>query len=110
MMDTSKSKGIVLVADDSAEALSMLNDALISEGYTIFVAMDGVQAISIANRMPPDIVIMDAVMPNMDGFEACRQLKKNNELSDIPVIFMTGLSDTEHVVKGLEAGRSGLRQ
>lgn len=98
------SKGIVLVVDDSADALGMLNEALIAEGYTIFVAMDGQQALSIASRMAPDIVLMDAIMPNMDGFEACRQLKQNPELNDVPVIFMTGLSDTQHVVMGLEAG------
>lgn len=98
------SKGIVLVVDDSADALGMLNEALLAEGYTIFVAMDGQQALSIAGRMAPDIVLMDAIMPNMDGFEACRQLKQNPELNDVPVIFMTGLSDTQHVVMGLEAG------
>lgn len=98
------SKGIVLIADDSPDALGMLNEALVDEGYTVFVAMDGVQALSIASRMVPDIILMDAIMPNMDGFEACRELKKNSELKEVPVIFMTGLSDTEHVVTGLEAG------
>lgn len=99
-----ESKGIILVADDSADALGMLNEALINEGYTIFVALDGIQALAIAGRMAPDIILMDAIMPNMDGFEACLALKENSELSDVPVIFMTGLSDPEHVVKGLEAG------
>ena len=82
----------------------MLNEALVNEGYSIFIAMDGQQALAIASRMAPDIVLMDAIMPNMDGFEACRELKKNSELVDVPVIFMTGLSDSEHVVKGLESG------
>lgn len=103
-MTMKESKGIILVADDSADALGMLNEALINEGYTIFVALDGVQALAIAGRMAPDIILMDAIMPNMDGFEACLALKENTELSDVPVIFMTGLSDPEHVVKGLEAG------
>lgn len=98
------SRGIVLIADDSPDTLGMLNEALVEQGYTVFVAMDGKQALSIASRMVPDLVLMDAVMPNMDGFEACRELKKNTELSDVPVIFMTGLTDTEHVVMGLEAG------
>lgn len=97
-------KGIVLIADDCVDALGVLNEALIKEGYSIFVAMDGVQALAIANRMVPDIVLMDAMMPNMDGFEACRKLKQNSEFCDVPVIFMTGLSDSEHVVMGLEAG------
>jgi DNA-binding response OmpR family regulator len=103
-MDAKISKGIVLVADDSPDSLDMLNEALINEGYTIFVALDGQQAINIAERISPDIIIMDAIMPNLDGFEACKQLKSNRELRDIPVIFMTGLSNSEDVIKGLEAG------
>jgi DNA-binding response OmpR family regulator/DNA-binding CsgD family transcriptional regulator len=103
-MNKKKSKGIVLVADDSPDSLAMLNEALINEGYTIFVAMDGQQAINIAERISPDIIIMDAIMPNLDGFEACKQLKNNRELHDVPVIFMTGLSNSEDVIKGLEAG------
>jgi len=103
-MNSKKSKGIVLIADDSPDSLEMLNEALINEGYTIFVALDGQQAISIAERMSPDIIIMDAIMPNLDGFEACKQLKTNRELRDVPVIFMTGLSNSEDVIKGLEAG------
>jgi DNA-binding response OmpR family regulator/DNA-binding CsgD family transcriptional regulator len=98
------SKGIVLIADDSTEALGMLNEVLIAEGYTVFAAMDGLQALAIANRIVPDIVLMDAIMPNMDGFQACRELKKEAELCDVPVVFMTGLTDTEHMVAGLEAG------
>ncbi|MFT7129066.1 MAG: DNA-binding response OmpR family regulator/DNA-binding CsgD family transcriptional regulator [Gammaproteobacteria bacterium] len=104
MITNHEPKGIVLVVDDSADTLGVLNEALASDGYTVFVAMDGAQALAIADRMAPDIVLMDAIMPNIDGFEACRALKQNSELSDVPVVFMTGLSDTEHVVKGLEAG------
>lgn len=103
-MSENESKGIVLVVDDSTDALGMLNESLVAAGYTVFVAMDGVQALAIADRMAPDIVLMDAIMPNMDGFEACRALKNNSELGDVPVIFMTGLSESEDVVKGLEAG------
>lgn len=103
-MTSQDSKGIVLIVDDSADSLGVLNEALANEGYTIFVAMDGAQALAIADRMAPDIVLMDAIMPKLDGFEACRALKQNSELCDVPVVFMTGLSDTESVLKGLEAG------
>jgi DNA-binding response OmpR family regulator/DNA-binding CsgD family transcriptional regulator len=103
-MINNESKGIVLIVDDSADALGMLNETLASEGYTVFVAMDGIQALAVAGRMAPDIVLMDATMPNMDGFEACKELKKNSELNDIPVIFMTGLTESENVIKGFEAG------
>ena len=103
-MITQESKGLVLVADDSPEALAMMNEALALEGYTVLVAMDGKQAVTIAERMPPDIILMDIRMPNMDGIEACMTLKENDELLDIPVIFMTGLSDQAYLFQGLDAG------
>ncbi|MFT4776842.1 MAG: DNA-binding NarL/FixJ family response regulator [Oleispira sp.] len=103
-MTHNESKGIVLVVDDSADALGMLNESLANEGYTVFVAMDGIQALAVAGRMAPDIVLMDAIMPNMDGFEACKALKDNSELNEVPVIFMTGLTESENVIKGFEAG------
>ncbi|MGI1677121.1 MAG: response regulator [Cellvibrionaceae bacterium] len=96
--------GIVLIADDSPDSLGILNTALTKAGFTVLIAMDGVQALSIAGKMIPDIILLDAIMPNLNGFETCKKIKKNSELSDIPVIFMTGLSDTEHVVEGLESG------
>lgn len=103
-MNALDSKGIVLVVDDSAESVGMLNAALIEQGYTVLIAMDGQQALNITERITPDLVLMDALMPNMDGFEACQLLKDNDELSDLPIIFMTGLSDSESVIKGLESG------
>lgn len=95
---------IVLVVDDSPDALSLINDALETEGLDVLVALEGKQALTIAKRIRPDVILLDAVMPVMDGFETCRQLKENTDLSDIPVIFMTGLSDTDDIVRGLEAG------
>jgi DNA-binding response OmpR family regulator/DNA-binding CsgD family transcriptional regulator len=103
-MSHNESKGIVLVVDDSADALGMLNESLANDGYTVFVAMDGIQALAVASRMAPDIVLMDAIMPNMDGFETCKALKNNSELNEVPVIFMTGLTESENVIKGFEAG------
>jgi DNA-binding NarL/FixJ family response regulator len=82
----------------------MINDALEEAGMTVLVALDGSQALTISQNITPDIVLMDALMPNMDGFETCRQLKEKPGFSDIPIIFMTGLSDTEHVVMGLNSG------
>ena len=99
-----ENKGIVLIADDSPEALSLLNETLAQDGYTVLVAMNGEQAISIANQMIPDIILMDIIMPGMDGVEACKKIKENTELTDIPIIFMTGLSDKEYVLLSLEAG------
>ncbi|GLS26703.1 response regulator transcription factor [Marinibactrum halimedae] len=95
---------IVLVVDDSPEALALINDTLESENIDVLVALEGQQALTIAKRVRPDMILLDAVMPRMDGFETCQHLKNDPDLSGIPVIFMTGLSDTKDIVKGLEVG------
>ncbi len=97
-------QALILAVDDSPDALSMVHDALEAAGMDVLVALEGKQALSIAQRMKPDIILLDAMMPVMDGFETCRQLKENPRLSDIPVIFMTGLGESEDVVRGLECG------
>lgn len=94
----------VLVVDDSPEALGLINETLEQSNINTLVALDGKQALSVANRMKPDMILLDALMPNMDGFETCKQLKANTKLSNIPVIFMTGLTDTDSLLKGLEVG------
>jgi DNA-binding response OmpR family regulator/DNA-binding CsgD family transcriptional regulator len=99
-----KERDIVLVVDDSPNTLSVLTDALEEAGMTVLVAREGDHALSIVEKVTPDVVLMDAVMPGTDGFETCRRLKQNRALAHVPVIFMTGLSDTEHIVEGLEAG------
>lgn len=103
-MVATDNREVVLVVDDSPESLSMINDALDAEGMTVLVALEGQQALTIASNITPDIILLDAIMPHMDGFETCRLLKLNQELAHIPIIFMTGLSDTGSVVKGLEVG------
>jgi DNA-binding response OmpR family regulator len=97
-------RGIVLVVDDSPETLRLLTDALEEAGMTVLVAREGEHALSIVAKVVPDVVLMDAVMPGTDGFATCRKLKQNRALAHVPIIFMTGLSDTEHIIKGLEAG------
>lgn len=97
-------KTVVLVVDDSVDSIRMINDALENAGMTVLVALDGSQAVNISHNITPDIVLLDALMPNMDGFETCRLLKEKAGFADIPIIFMTGLSDTEHVVMGLSSG------
>ncbi|WP_082659760.1 response regulator [Aureimonas sp. AU40] len=99
-----RERDIVLVVDDSPDTLRMLTDAIEQGGSTVLVALDGEQALGIAQAITPDIVLMDAVMPGLDGFETTRRLKADPALRHVPVIFMTGLADTEHVVRGLEAG------
>lgn len=97
-------RSAILVADDSAETLSMLSDVLEGAGFTAFVALRGDRALSIAKQVTPDLILLDALMPGMDGFETCRALKRDPALSRVPVIFMTGLAEPEDVVRGLEAG------
>jgi DNA-binding NarL/FixJ family response regulator len=97
-------RDIALVVDDSPETLRLLTDALDGAGMTVMVAMDGAAAMRIVDQITPDIILLDAVMPGMDGFETCRRLKRDAGLSNVPVIFMTGLAETEHIVHGLEAG------
>jgi DNA-binding NarL/FixJ family response regulator len=103
-MPKKKIRNIVLVVDDSPDTLSLLTDAIEEAGMTVLVAREGDDALSIVEKVTPDIVLMDAVMPGTDGFETCRRLKQNKILAHVPVIFMTGLSDTEHIIEGLEAG------
>jgi DNA-binding response OmpR family regulator len=99
-----KGRDIVLVVDDSPNTLSVLTDAIEEAGMTVLVAREGEHALSIVEKVTPDVILMDAVMPGADGFETCRRLKQNRALAHVPIIFMTGLTDTAHIVEGLEAG------
>jgi DNA-binding NarL/FixJ family response regulator len=104
MTTESKKRDVALVVDDSPETLRLLTDALDGAGMTVMVAMDGAAAMRIVDQITPDIILLDAIMPGMDGFETCQRLKRDAGLSNVPVIFMTGLAETEHIVRGLEAG------
>ena len=95
---------IVLVVDDSPDTLGMLTEAIENAGMTVLVAREGDDALAIAEKVTPDVILMDAVMPGEDGFTTCRRLKQNKAIAHVPVIFMTGLSDTDHIIEGLEAG------
>ncbi len=95
---------VVLVVDDVPDNLSMLHDALDESGYTVLVATSGESALQRAAQALPDIVLLDAMMPGIDGFEVARRLKGQPLTAHIPIIFMTGLAETEHLVAALEAG------
>ena len=94
----------ILVVDDTPETLGFLTDTLDHAGFTVLIATDGESALDLVDEITPDLVLMDALMPGLNGFETCRRLKLEKLLSHLPVIFMTGLSETEHVVEGLAAG------
>ena len=97
-------RDIILVVDDSPDTLGFLTQAIESTGATVLVALDGESALTLTEHVTPDLILLDAVMPGIGGFEACRQLKTIDHLQHVPVIFMTGLSETEHIVRGLEVG------
>jgi DNA-binding response OmpR family regulator/DNA-binding CsgD family transcriptional regulator len=99
-----QTRDIVLVVDDSPETLRMLTDAIEDAGMTVLVAREGEHALSIVEKIVPDVILMDALMPGTDGFATCRRLKQHKALAHVPILFMTGLSDTEHIIEGLEAG------
>jgi DNA-binding NarL/FixJ family response regulator len=104
MITEPRKRDVALVVDDSPETLRLLTDALDGAGMTVMVALDGASAMRIVDQITPDIVLLDAVMPGIDGFETCRRLKRDAGLANVPIIFMTGLAETEHIVRGLEAG------
>ncbi len=95
---------IVLIVDDIPENLSLLHDALDELGYTVLVATNGESALQRARQSLPDVILLDAVMPGMDGFEVARRLKADFVTHHIPIVFMTGLTETEHVVAAFAAG------
>jgi DNA-binding response OmpR family regulator len=102
--ETATPRDIVLIVDDSPEALGFLTEALEQSGFSVLIATSGASALNIVDRITPDIILLDAVMPGMDGFDTCLRLKANPAASPVPVVFMTGLTETEHVVRALEAG------
>lgn len=95
---------VVLIVDDVPDNVAVLHDALDEAGYTVLVALDGESALRRASQALPDVVLLDAVMPGMDGFEVARQLKSQPATAAIPIVFMTGLTETEHLEAALAAG------
>lgn len=97
-------QGTVLVVDDAPDTLRMLCDALAREGYTVLVARDGLQALARLDVVLPDAILLDGVMPGLSGFETCQRIKAHPQGEAVPVIFMTGLSETVDIVAGFDAG------
>jgi len=97
----------VLIVDDSRTMVRALQLILEREGYLTYSAADGVQAIALTKRQRPDVVLMDVVMPNMNGFEATRALVNNPETASIPVIMMSGTEQVSDRVWGIRLGAKG---
>ena len=104
MSATDQLSGTVLVVDDTPGNLRVLVESLSNRGLKVLVATDGKSAIERATYGQPDLILLDVIMPGIDGFETCRIFKEKPETRDIPVIFMTALSDTSQKVKAFEVG------
>lgn len=100
----SVSRPTVLIVDDDINTVSMLNDTMDEAGFTVLVALEGNQALAITQQITPDIILLDAVMPHLDGFATSLRLRENPGLRQTPIIFMTGLSETQHIVQAFDAG------
>jgi len=97
-------QGVVLIVDDVPDNLALLSSALEQAGYMVLVALDGRSALERMQRLKPEIVLLDAMMPGLDGFETCRLMKAEASFEDVPVVFMTALTESEHVLEGFAAG------
>jgi len=95
---------VILVVDDDDDARALLVKVIEADGLSARAAASGEDALARIAEGLPDLILLDAMMPGMDGFETCRRIKASNRAAHVPVIFMTGLAETEHVVRGLAVG------
>lgn len=101
---TTPGKGLILAVDDTPASLRLLTDILRAEGYEVRSAISGQLAVHAANIQTPDLILLDVSMPGMNGFEVCQHIKENDKTRDVPVIFVSAMSETEEKLKGFELG------
>lgn len=94
----------ILVVDDDRENLKVVSNYLKEKGYKIALALDGKKALKVLDENKIDLILLDIMMPGMDGFEVCKVLKQQPETKEIPVIFLTAKSETDEIVKGFQTG------
>jgi two-component system, sensor histidine kinase and response regulator len=97
---------LILIVDDIPRNLQVLGNILKNEGYETAVATSGKQALATIDKAKPDLILLDIMMPEMDGYEVCRQIKSHTDYKDIAIIFLTGKSDSDEIVKGFSLGAS----
>jgi signal transduction histidine kinase len=95
---------MILLVDDNLQNLKVLGNMLQETGYHLLFAKNGIQALEAVKNRKPDLILLDIMMPDLDGFEVCRQLKQNIQTNDIPIIFLTARVEQEDIIKGLELG------
>ena len=103
-LSKSDAMSIILIVDDEPANLAALHEALDLEGYQVLVAANGKIALDCIDELQPDLILLDALMPILDGFETCRRVKANPISAIIPIIFMTGLTDADHLLQGFRCG------
>ncbi|MCP4219896.1 MAG: response regulator [bacterium] len=97
-------KTLILMVDDVAMNLQILGNILRRRGYRVAPANNGIQALEVIEELQPDLVLLDIMMPELDGYEVCRRIKENPKVNEIPVIFITAKVATEDIVEGFKAG------
>jgi CheY-like chemotaxis protein len=100
----SHQKSLVLAVDDNPQNLQFLGKLLSDNGYEVGMAQNGQQALNFVKKNDPDLILLDIMMPGMDGYEVCKQLKKDYFAQQIPVIFLTAMTESQNIIKGFEAG------
>jgi pilus assembly protein CpaE len=100
----------ILIVDDSDMMIKLISAALKPGGYELYTAQSGAQAISTSNRFPPDLVLLDVVLPDIDGYEICKQLRNNPQTAHIPIIMLTSLTDLDNRLKAFDAGADDFMQ
>src|SRR5512147_505399 len=99
-----ESKSTILIVDDEPFGRETLESILEPEGYDLVMAENGYQAIEKALALQPDVILLDVMMPGMNGFEVCRRIRSEKQLAEIPILFLTALDDRQSLLSGLEAG------
>ena len=99
-----KSSSLILIVDDNLQNLKVLGNTIKEEGWPLAVASSGKQALDFLKKRKPSLILLDIMMPEMDGYEVCEQIKENPDTCEIPIIFLTAKNDSESVVKGFDVG------
>ena len=101
--DTDSKKPLILLTDDLPQSLEILA-AILEEEFDVSFAHDGAEALTFLKNVKPDLILLDIIMPNINGFEVCTALKSSPDTKDIPIIFMSSMTDTDEIVKGFQLG------
>ena len=94
----------ILVIEDEATLQKALNEVLSEEGYEVISSLDGLKGLELAKKETPDLILLDIILPKMDGFEVLKRIKEDDKISEIPVIILTNLSDINDIQKALDLG------